>query len=157
MQQDDHERSYEDQYDDEEDYQSFGQVDIYGNEINDERTLAPVLVQSFEQQALEIIHESISNNPETFFHFVGGSAPSLTAECNNKNGLLHLAYTINKDINPTFPLPVVIDKTAVDYGTKCNQQRSVYEKALSFFCITRIMLSLCKSCIPLLSNSKRPI
>jgi hypothetical protein len=101
---------YEEQADDpydEDDSDIYGRCDIDGNDeavrSKDEETLSPAVLQ---------VNEALNSiNQETVFDFGGGfpSSSSSVLSSDNKNGLLHFAYTINKEISTTFPTCKISD------------------------------------------------
>jgi len=161
---------YEDQPDDpyeSDDDDIFGHCHINGNDEvatnNDEVAFSPV-----ESHA---ILSSLSINQETVFDFVGVSAssPPSPSFSDNKNGLLHLAYTINKDISTTFPTckpsdckhtvttPQIGCRILHNSNVERNLQCSTHNGSLNYFLqnkdFTNVMQDLRTSSFSFLPNA----
>jgi len=136
MQQDDEEFN-DNNADYEDNFHDFSNVDFDGNELG---AVCPDVSRVSDNEAIFLAsikeaYRSIVTTTENVFNFVGAPPPSSPSSVvpsfsDNKNGLLHLSYTINKDICKTFTackvlngkVPFVFPRNSENKRAQCANQ-----------------------------------
>ena len=148
---DDQQFQEHDSYDD-----FFGNVDINGHDVvsslsSTSKTIMPKVLTNhitFYEASIKEAFNDITNS-ETVLNCVGAGSASSASSCKNKNGLLHLSHSINKDISSTFPLRNNVSK---EHNVQEHFHGTIHCKPvipitglLGISFITMITLMLCKS------------